>query len=118
MLQCEGAHLFVCRAARCDSEHLAGPKGQPGEDEGLLGCGLLPRSEHPGQRAQKSHRGLRETVPALTSNLVRLELQTQLIGDSTWVRDLGQSHVHVDPSVSSQVRGLHHGDVHPVPTVC
>lgn len=55
MLQCKGAPLFVYCVARCDSEHPAGPKGQPGEDEGLLGCGLLPRSEYPGQRAQKSY---------------------------------------------------------------
>lgn len=62
--------------SRCDPEHPAWPKGQPGEDEGLLGCGLLPRSEHPDQRAQKSHRGLGKAVPALTSDMVGLELGT------------------------------------------
>lgn len=75
---CSSRPLFVFHVARCDSEHLAGPKGHPGEDEGLLGCRLLHRREHPGQRAQKSHRGLGKTVPALTSNVVRLELGTPL----------------------------------------
>lgn len=119
MLQCKGALLFVCRVARCDSEHPAGPKGQPGEDEGLLGCRLLPRREHPGQRAQKSHRGLGKTVQALTSNMVRLEPETQLISDESAQSDrVLQCHVRLAPSFSCQVCGLHHGDVHPVPTVC
>lgn len=36
----------MCRF-RGDSEHFAGAEGQFGEDEGLLGCRLLPRGKHP-----------------------------------------------------------------------
>lgn len=50
--------IFAVCPFRRDSEHFAGTEGKFGEDEGLLGRRLLPRSKHPLQRTQESHRCL------------------------------------------------------------
>lgn len=70
---CKHLEISAVCHFRGDSEHFAGAEGQFGEDEGLLGCRLLPRSKHPRERTQESHWCLWKTLPAESSRMVSTE---------------------------------------------
>lgn len=102
---------------RCDSEHFAGTEGKFGEDEGLLGRRLLPRSKHPLQRTQESHRLLWKTLQTEGSCVVSsyhcfLHVNTDF---SSSFDDLPLFTRFIELMCVLQVCGFYHGDVHPVP---
>lgn len=61
---------FFVLGERRHSQQFARQEGQFGEDARLLGCRFLPWGWDSGQRAQKSNRSLRETLPSQSTNVV------------------------------------------------